>query len=127
MLRGHDGRRAKPVMSFKPGQHNVFCLFCRRMWSAVTSEEYESREIFDRSNLLACPWCGHRTSMAERPGHKEEAVNGFAFPSREQLDKMNRTGGVTYSPVQRITAYGLVVAIMHLLKVFSFLAGLPHK
>jgi len=84
-MTGDDGKR-----SVKPGKHNVFCLFCRRVWAATVFQEYESKEVFNRSNLLACPWCGHHISVVERPGDKEEAVNGFAFPSREQLDRMKK-------------------------------------
>lgn len=75
-------------MFVEPGyDFEVFCLHCRKLWAATVYQAYESREVFDRSNLLECPWCKHHSSIAARPEHKEEAINGYAYPPRIQYEE----------------------------------------
>jgi hypothetical protein len=47
----------------------LFCQHCKRIWARTTTRSYENRQEFDNYNNLACPWCGYRETVAERPNH----------------------------------------------------------
>jgi hypothetical protein len=69
----------------------VYCLFCRRLYSASPLKEaYENAVTFNRYNQLECPWCNRRESVIAVPEHKKEAVNGSAFAPKIEYVKKPR-------------------------------------